>query len=130
MRRLVRFPKMPLGMLPVRATPGRRSTVTRLSSQLTPAHEHGLLWFTFQSRVRPPTAERRARRAARSEARSGFAMGSKTSNEEMKRKRESLRLREWECILVKTHKRFWWNWSWVLFVLFSFKAHPLFDLGK
>ena len=44
--------------------------MTRLSSQRTPAQLHGGVREVFQNRVRPPTAERRARRAARSVERS------------------------------------------------------------
>ena len=71
MRRFVKFPKIPSGMLPERAKPGRRRAVTRLApSQATPVQLHGVVCSVFQRNVRPPTAERRERRADLSAARS------------------------------------------------------------
>lgn len=61
---------MPSGMLPERATPGRRRIVTLLFSHLTPAQLHGEVCLMFQRNVRPPTAERRVRRAVLSALRS------------------------------------------------------------
>ena len=69
-RRRVKFPKTPFGMVPERETPGRRRAVTRLLSHLTPAQLQGEVCLMSQRNVRPPTAERRERRAALSALRS------------------------------------------------------------
>ena len=57
-------------MFPERAKPGRRRAVTRSASQATPVQLHGVVCSVFQRNVRPPTAERRERRADLSAARS------------------------------------------------------------
>ena len=59
----VRFPKMPLGSWLERATPGRRSTMTRFCSQITPAQRYGLVSVMFHRRVLPPTTKWRAKSA-------------------------------------------------------------------
>lgn len=65
------------GSWPERAIPGSRSATTEEfpGEQVTPAHEQGVALERFQKRTRPPTAERRASRAALSEAMSGAAEG-------------------------------------------------------
>lgn len=65
--------------------PGRRSSVTELEEQITPVHEHGVGWERFQRRDLPPTAERRERRAALSEARSGFPVEKKIQRRRRRR---------------------------------------------
>ncbi|KAL0691483.1 hypothetical protein Bca4012_091162 [Brassica carinata] len=57
-------------MVPERETPGRRRAVTLLLSHFTPAQLHGEVCLMSQQNVRPPTEERRERRAALSALRS------------------------------------------------------------
>lgn len=84
-RRAVRFVKVPAGIAPRRPEPGRRSTETRLSEQLTPRHEHGEA-LAFHRRTERPTAARRASSAAASPARSGAPPGRR---ERRRRRRRS-----------------------------------------
>ena len=77
-----RLPRTSAGILPENTTPGRRSTVTRPFSQRTPAQLQGVGWVTFQRRVRPPTEDLRASKAARSELRSGVARGRRSQEEQ------------------------------------------------
>ena len=68
----VRFPK-PNGSFPKSPIPGSLNVVTLFFLSLlqnTPVHEHGLCSVRFQRSERPPTATRRAKREALSEARS------------------------------------------------------------
>lgn len=75
--RWVRFPMVPTGMLPEREAAGRRMAVTSwlLLSHWMPDHWQGDWWVVFQRRVRPPTEDRRDKRAALSEVRSEFPAG-------------------------------------------------------
>lgn len=74
-RRWVKLENIPVGNWPESATPGRWSSTTWSRSHWTPAQLQGLWLVAFQKRVLPPTEERRASNAARSEVRSGFANG-------------------------------------------------------
>lgn len=58
------------GMAPNRDEPGSRRAVTRLFAHRTPGQLHGVVSVVFQSRVRPPTAERKDKSAALSPDRS------------------------------------------------------------
>ena len=78
----------PAGSWPERPIPGSRNSTTRFCWHLTPTHKQGVDWETFQSRDRPPTAERSTRRAALSEARSDFPVGSKIRDENVKKSRK------------------------------------------
>lgn len=62
-------------MTPERDEAGRRRAVTRLFSHRTPCQLHGVDKVTFQKKVRPPTAARRAKRAVLSLARSEEFIG-------------------------------------------------------
>lgn len=95
MRSWVKLPRMPSGIWPDRATPGKRRAVTRFASHWTPAHEQGLWRLAFQSKVRPPTADLSARSAARSDARSGSATGTRMA--EAAKKLSKARIRS--CIM-------------------------------
>lgn len=77
------------GRWPESPIPGRRSSTTEELSgeQMTPGHTQGVTLERFQKRTRPPTAERRASRAALSEAMSGAAEGRRRSTAAVTRKR-------------------------------------------
>lgn len=80
------------GSWPERPIPGRRSSTTEEfpDEHLTPAHEQGEALVRFQKRTRPPTAERRASRAALSEAMSGAAEGRRRIAAVTRRRRRKL----------------------------------------
>lgn len=92
-RRRVKLGKIPLGMVPERETPGRRRAVTRLLSHLTPAQLQGEVCLMFQRNVRPPTAERRERRAALSALRS-WVEGRGRERRRVVRRRERMAMDE------------------------------------
>lgn len=75
------------GIGPEREEPGRRRAITWLFSHCTPAQLHGVGFEAFQKRVRPPTVERKDKRAARSEVRSEEA--AKTTKKLKRRKKRS-----------------------------------------
>lgn len=76
-------------MLPERATPGSRRTVTRLRSHFTPAQLHGEVCLMFQRNVRPLTAERSDRSAALSALRS-WVEGKGKERRRMEKKTERI----------------------------------------
>lgn len=98
------------GIGPEREEPGRRRAITWLFSHCTPAQLHGVGFEAFQKRVRPPTVERKDKRAARSEVRSEEA--AKTTKKLKRRKKRS-------CI-----GDFCWDKDCIFFSFFFFFFGP------
>ena len=91
---MVKLPKIPSGIWPESATPGRRRAVTRSESQETPVQLHGEVCLVFQRNVRPPREERRERRADLSAASSWSEGGGRERRRiERTRRRERVDIR-------------------------------------
>lgn len=104
------------GIGPEREEPGRRRAITWLFSHCTPAQLHGVGFEAFQKRVRPPAAERRDKRAARSEARSEEVV--KTTKRLKRRKKRSCIGGFWDkdCIFFFFFAPGWWRGIVCVFV--------------
>lgn len=109
MRRRVRFEMVLGGREPEREEAGRRRAVTRLFSHWTPAQLHGVGFEVFQRKVRPPTEERRDKRAARSEVRSEEVEGMRKEWKRTKNSSSIAGFGEKDCIFFV----FWfWTFRW------------------